>query len=153
MGAPCSHASRCSSPLASRGVWHSGHLATSLTRYFPRSTSLFSVLRKAPLDISAETSVTEASARESAATTLNPFRLVRMSPPPLSRAKHARSSHHSDARVGPVFSFISASGPWHLFHVPPRDQWRLLVFCFSRLRPCRLFLIARCRAFCDALLS
>src|SRR5258708_14034808 len=41
IGAPRSHAVESSSPFALRGVWHSGHLATSSTRYRPRSTSAF----------------------------------------------------------------------------------------------------------------
>ena len=39
MLAPCSQASVCRSPRPFRGVWHSPHIATSSTRYFPRSTS------------------------------------------------------------------------------------------------------------------
>src|SRR5580704_15302781 len=41
MLAPCSQASVCRSPRPFRGVWHSPHMATSSTRYFPRSTSAF----------------------------------------------------------------------------------------------------------------
>lgn len=41
MGAPLSQAPASSSPSGLRGVWHSGHFATSSTRYRPRSTSTF----------------------------------------------------------------------------------------------------------------
>jgi hypothetical protein len=41
IGAPRSHAAASSSPSGLRGVWHSGHFATSSTRYRPRSISLF----------------------------------------------------------------------------------------------------------------
>src|SRR6266852_9242355 len=41
IGAPRSHAAGSNSPFGLRGVWHSGHLATSSTRYRPRSTSAF----------------------------------------------------------------------------------------------------------------
>src|SRR5215472_11749316 len=37
-GAPFRYSSRISFPLWSRGVWHSTHMATSSTMYFPRLT-------------------------------------------------------------------------------------------------------------------
>src|SRR5665213_2466758 len=40
IGAPWSHLERSSSPLESRGVWQSEHLATSTTRYRPLVISL-----------------------------------------------------------------------------------------------------------------
>src|ERR1700690_1038421 len=37
--APCNHRLRSRPPLLFRGVWHSPHIATPSTRYFPRATS------------------------------------------------------------------------------------------------------------------
>src|ERR1022692_1591726 len=37
--APCSHLVRSTPPLLARGVWHSPHISTDSTRYFPRATS------------------------------------------------------------------------------------------------------------------